>query len=128
MMYQYGNLTDFSILLGKTITAIEVEESKEIVVFTLDNGDQYAMLHLQDCCEHVYLEDVDGDVNDLLGEPVLLAEEVTEQDDKSDWECRTWTFYKLSTVKASVTFRWEGTSNGYYSEEAHFVRIPKEKL
>lgn len=68
---------------------------------------------------------------DLIGNPILLAEEVTHEDktpqgvEEPEWsdESFTWTFYKLSTIKGSVTFRWYGSSNGYYSEEVEFGEI-----
>lgn len=32
-------------------------------------------------------------------------------------------FYKFSTIKGSVTVRWCGTSNGYYSTRVKFKKI-----
>lgn len=86
------------------------------------------MYHSQDCCERVSIEDVCGDVNDLLNSPILLAEEETSDEDPIDvdkeyhWSY-CWTFYKLSTFKGDVTIRWYGESNGYYSVCVNFYEI-----
>ena len=68
----YVNALD---LLGKTLVEVVVKDDE--VYFTCDDGTKYKMYHMQDCCESVYLEDVIGDVDDLLGHPLLEAEEVT---------------------------------------------------
>lgn len=75
--------------------------------------------------------DVAGDVEDLIGNPLLLAEEVTHINETPEeaegiaepYESFTWTFYKLSTIKGSVTIRWLGESNGYYGEEVDFHEV-----
>lgn len=136
---------EFNVLTGKTITEIAGgENGSERIEFNTSDGCSYAMFHSQDCCEHVILEDIIGDIEDLLDSPILLAEEVfsdepdetmkaqrevekAEQEKKYGYcygpDSETWTFYKLSTIKGSVTFRWYGTSNGYYSERADFRDI-----
>jgi hypothetical protein len=50
---------------------------------------------------------------------LVQAEEVSSEGAEppgESWESYTWTFYKFSTVKGSVTIRWLGESNGYYGE------------
>jgi len=84
------------------------------------------MYHSQECCESVKIEDFCGDLDDLVGSEILLAEKVTNNENpKPDGEDEffTWTFYKLSTIKGSVTIRWYGESNGYYSEEVDFEQV-----
>ena len=95
-------------------------------MFGTADGTRYRMHHDQDCCEHVYIEDIDGDIEDLIGDPILLAEEASGSNDpplNEHWESHTWTFYKLRNIKASITIRWFGCSNGYYSESVSFVQL-----
>jgi len=92
-----------------------IDKSDEEIIFTTQSGEKYKMYHEQNCCEDVYIEDVVGNLDDLIGSPILLAEEVT-QDGDTEWGTCTWTFYKLATLKGYVTIRWNGESNGYYSE------------
>ena len=119
----------FSDLRGETFTDIYgLKEGSTQVVFVKSNQSEgYALFHEQDCCERVWLEDVCGDPKDLIGTPILSAEEVSSNDSfneklekeysEQDQGSHTWTFYKISTIKGSVTLRFFGASNGYYSEE-----------
>ena len=110
-----------SILLGKTIIDITNNNDEEIV-FKTDDGQIYKMLHEQDCCESVFIEDIVGNLGDLLHSPVLMAEEVSQNDEGAE-ESGTWTFYKFATLKGYVTIRWYGSSNGYYSESVDFIEL-----
>lgn len=117
-------------LLGKTIYRInDFHEGSEKLTFHVHGGEKYAMYHEQDCCECVRLHEIHGALDDLLDAPILQAEEVSSQDDSpsSDAESHTWTFYKLATVRGSVTLRWLGESNGYYSEGVDFAQIAEAK-
>jgi hypothetical protein len=96
--------------------------------FYTTDGQEYMMYHEQDCCESVYLEELcGGDLDDLVGSPITMAECVTEdrkegKADGYDYDFSgTWTFYKFATNQGYITLRWVGTSNGYYSESVDFV-------
>lgn len=112
-------------LLGKTLTNIENREDEELI-FTCTTGERYRLYHDQDCCEYVTIEDIVGGLDDLIGLPILLAEESSNSDDPpggEEPESFTWTFYRLATARGSVTIRWYGESNGYYSESVTFERL-----
>ena len=124
----------FEKLRGKVLTKIEgMEPRSEEIIFTAEDGSVYMMCHEQDCCENVDVEDVCGDVDDLIGSEILLAEEVVHDNEWPDgvekpynsWEpdSFTWTFYKLATRKGYVDIRWFGESTGYYSESVDFIQI-----
>ncbi len=111
----------FSDLLGKTCTSV-VNKNNEELIFTLDNGEVHKLYHSQDCCESVTITEIHGDLSDLENSPLTQVEEAISynSNNKDSYESTTWTFYKLSTAKGSVTVRWEGSSNGYYSESVDF--------
>lgn len=118
----YAKIND---LLGKTLTEVIKRDDVELI-FKCDDATTYIMYHAQDCCETVMIDDIVGDLNDLVGHPITMAEEVTNIEnppaDKFD-ESYTWTFYKLATVKGYVTVKWYGSSNGFYSERVDFARV-----
>ena len=118
----------FTELIGQTITSIEgaIKES-ECITITLSDGRVAVFDHWQDCCEQVEVEDVCGDINNLIGSPLTMAEEVTHDCETPEGmglgiptDSYTWTFYKFATIKGYVTIRWLGESNGYYSERVDF--------
>ena len=124
---QYVPDLDVSVLMGQTIKEIVNTDGYELR-FVMEDGSEYLMLHEQDCCEDVRIESIDGDLSDLIGSPLLQSEEVVGET-PADWEepewtdSYTWTFYKFATIKGSVTIRWYGSSNGYYSERVSFARV-----
>jgi hypothetical protein len=85
------------------------------------------MWHCQDCCEIVELEEVVGNPADMIGSPILLAQESTSSFDAALGEdgSITWTFYRFATNKDSLVLRWKGESNGYYSESVDFDEVEK---
>lgn len=133
-------------LLGRVITKIENIKDKALVFYVEneygnDKEDKiFYMSHSQQCCEDVYIESITGDIDDLIGSPILLASEVvstmelsqekmaalnSESDNHYDM---LWTFYKLSTIKGYVDIRWQGNSNGYYSVSVDFACVTEEEL
>ncbi len=108
-------------LIGVTLKSAE-KVNDEKLVFTTEDGREFIFDHLQNCCEHVRIEDIVGDLNDLVGVPIVKAEVITSgtwpiDKPKPEYlDSFTWTYYKFATIKGYVSVRWYGESNGYYSE------------
>ncbi len=71
-MYHNGNYLDYeengvSVLEGRTLTEIKHTEDDELI-FYVEDGSQYIMAHSQDCCESVTIDDICGDLKDLVGD------------------------------------------------------------
>lgn len=119
---------NIKVLEGQILKSIIKDNNYEQLIFETVDGKKYRMYHDQYCCEKVNIEDVTGDFRDLIGNPILKAEERSNQDNLKDetyhtYGSCTWTFYELATIKGSVTIRWYGSSNGYYSERVSFEEV-----
>lgn len=132
--YGYREGVSLALMIGETLTSIEgMEVGSEEITFKAASGREFRMWHSQDCCESVNVEDVAGDPEDLIGSPIVLAEEVSNEPEPDlpgteagRWDdSHTWTFVKFATAKGYVTLRWFGSSNGYYSEEPSFREITR---
>lgn len=125
--YRYGSdeeiMTD---LIGETL--IFASSSDDEVRFKTETGKTILFYHGQACCETVEVEDICGDLEDLIGSPIIRSELRTSYENpkhKYD-ESITWTFYEFATIKGSVTIRWYGESNGCYSESVDISIIDTE--
>ena len=94
----------------------------DALYFEQEDGVHFVLTHIQDCCEDVEIESIDGDLDDLIGEPLLMAEEIIKVDGD------TWTFYILATVIGYVTIRFYGSSNGYYSERVDWFYLSEDEV
>lgn len=127
--YDWDSCVGIEEMVGKTFTEITGSVGDGEIVFKND-VERYVFFHSQDCCESVFVEDIAGDLQDLVGLPLLIADAssgITPADHQFVYEPEsyTWTFYKFATRKGYVDVRWLGTSNGYYSEG---VSLGYEKL
>jgi len=131
MRYYNHDRVEISELVGKTMASVKHKNDMrdDKLTFTTVEGEGYVFVHDQDCCESVRVEDITGDLEDLVGSPLLQADEETSRDvdhPTGSGESWTWTFYKFATKKGYVTIRWLGESNGYYSESVDLYRLKKE--
>lgn len=69
----------------------------------------------------ILLDEVHGDLNDLVNSPLTMAEKVSQKGKNTN--NNTWTFYKVATIKGYVTLKFIGMSNGYYSEKSNFEKV-----
>ena len=99
--------------IGKQFFYIDKEDDE--IFFYCNDGKIYQMYHEQDSCESVYIEKVEGDINDLINSDILNVEVFTKPK-KVSYGTSTLTFYKLKTSKGTVTIKWFGNSNGHHSE------------
>jgi hypothetical protein len=113
-----GTQKGMALMLGKTFVRVSGSVDGDEMLFETATGERFMFAHQQDCCETVRINDIVGDLQDLVGEPILVAEEVkgATEPDEEHYESYSYTFYKFATRKGYVDVRWLGESNGYYSE------------
>ena len=111
---------DFFTLKGQIVRKIQALNEYSLCILT--DKYRYDLYHEQDCCEYVRLVKIIGDIDNILNEEIIFAEEDGGANDP-DWhtdynydDSHTWTKYVLKTKNNSLEFWFLGESNGYYSE------------
>jgi hypothetical protein len=113
-------------MIGQTFTKVYITDDKREMIFENDEF-IFKFYHEEDCCESVCIDDITGDLDDLVDKPLDVVEVARYGDTMPSGmdlevpsESYVWTFYKFATIKGWVDVRWLGESNGYYSEEVDF--------
>lgn len=112
---------NLSQMIGKIYTSVKGRVGDDELVFTATDGTVFTFYHEQGCCESVSINEIVGDLDDLIGAPLLTATESSSTSPKEKCSTSTWTFYDFRTMKGTVTVRWLGSSNGYYSESVDLM-------
>lgn len=106
-----------SLFEGKTITQVTGAcQGSTLVLFYLDDGTRVRMTPEYEDYSIVSIEEVVGDIEDLIGTVKQARMACGSLLDAKEGR-ELWTFYRISTEKGLVTFRWCGASDGYYSVE-----------
>ena len=117
--YRLNNMCDIDDLVGKVIKGWAYSDE----YFQILTDDYvYIFYHEQSCCESVWLTQVDGINDKIIGSRIVIAEVVTDEKD-TEYGHITWSFYKIGTNKGMIDFRFQGESNGYYSETVDLIKI-----
>ena len=117
--YRSNKRCDIDELVGKVIKGWAYSD----MYFQILTDDCiYIFYHEYDCCESVWLTQVDGISDKIIGSRIVIAEVVTDEKD-TEYGHVTWSFYKISTNKGMIDFRWQGESDGGYSEIVNLVKI-----
>lgn len=123
-----------ALLIGRTLVRIDVNSAQDEMHFVCDDGETFVAYHAQDCCEKVGIHDIAGDLQSIIGWPIV---EASHDEDSDEWpvdvekpeflESFTWTTHRLKAANGvTVVIRWLGRSNGFYGERVYFRRTHPE--
>lgn len=91
-------------MVGRTFVSVS-NNAGETLVFLDAEGNGVEFYHGQDCCESVGINDIVGELSDLLHTPILRAEVRSWSDEMPEGEgltlpeyhdSYTWTFYEFA--------------------------------
>lgn len=125
------DIENFDFIIGKTIKSFNLNDNKTELIFISEDDKIYKMFYHNMGNSECVLEDIVGDLNDLVGMPILKAYKTIENGKSkinkffNDWEL--WTFYNFSTIKGTITLKWVDIDDYYYSVEVQFEEIKNKR-
>ena len=101
--YRSNNMCSIDELVGKVVRGLAYSDEYFQI---LTDDCVYAFYHEYSCCESVWLTQVDGISDKIIGSRIVIAEVVTDEKDTEDGHT-TWSFYKIGTNKGMIDFRFQ---------------------
>jgi len=96
---------NFSDMVGKVIDSIE--QGHDRIIFYFADGTAAESLHMQDCCESVVVDRIEGDIAAVVGIPVIEADETSDSENKPS--------------EYSERYHW--TRDAVYHDAGHWVQF-----
>lgn len=103
---------DGSLLIGKTITAIELASDKKAIRFTVD-GETIVAKCDGDCCSSTWIESIEMPAGGLPAK-VMDANDLDLPSQDKDGDLIQFYGLKLITDKGELILDYRNESNGYY--------------
>lgn len=95
-------------MIGEIFVSVQgATAGSERIEFQTEDGRRFCFFHEQDCCEAVAVEEIIGDIGDLLNTPIVSATETSNEEKHPTCHglVQEWTFYDFRTHKSTVTIR-----------------------
>ena len=111
-------------LIGKTITALRVNEDQSILAFDHQDGSSTSYQTDGDCCSETWFADITG-ISALIGGTVAEVAEVEMQsidDGRTRQDEDEFYGVKLRTDKGIADIVYRNSSNGYYGGSIHLYQ------
>jgi hypothetical protein len=106
----------FENLIGRRFDCVK-NSVKNKILFMWNDRVEFVLMHKQQCCEDVTIEEIIGDLNDLTDFPITDAKFTSENTKRMTYvESKTNSSYRIETEKGKVKIEVVGYSNGDYSE------------
>lgn len=104
-----------SILVGKTLTKIDVAADKKAIRFTMEGGETIVAKCDGDCCSSTWIESVEMPAGDLPAKVLAVTNlDLPSQGDGHGDELIQLYGLKLTTDKGDLVLDYRNESNGYY--------------
>jgi hypothetical protein len=115
------------ILIGKTITQVEISQDNTFMRFMDSNGVLYPFMAIGDCCSNSWFHEVTG-IEQLLDSPVQLVTSLqtyTEEERASSGPDDVTLVYgiNLVTLKGIAKIVFRNISNGYYCGWIEYIEV-----
>ena len=117
------------IIEGKIITSIDKIDTDKELIFTDSDGIKYRMYHPRDCCEDVYLDDINGDLDDIINSNIRENSSNISMDNNESIDKKCSVKDHVSDIKDDDIVNDDTLSNRkkYNSETIALVRSLYEK-